>query len=253
MADVKISDMVAGSALTGAEQFEMVQSAGTFKTAASAIATYVRSLLSSATDGLSYVQRNGANKAYSIFQGYVANQWYAPDQFLTPTAGSATTANTIYFSPLRIFEKVTISTLAIMTTATGTNCSLAIYPMDPTSKRPLINATPLAQTASFSIATATTYSIALTSAVTLDPGLYWLGHNTDAAATIVVQTSSQSWTLNYTGASAASSVISPTNVGKYGFTLAQTFGAWPTTGTPTEVPGTGSHALYASYLVSAVF
>lgn len=205
------------------------------------------------SDGMTYTRRNAAWKPYFIFSGYVANVWFPPDFGLTPATGSSTAAGTIYFSPLVIYERVTISTLAITVSVAGSNCNIAIYPSDPTSKRPLVAAAPLASTGSFAIGSATTFSPALTTPVTLDPGLYWLAHNTDAVATINCQTSTQVWAMNYTGASTAAIAASTANAGKYHFELVGAFASgWPTSGTPTEVAGT-THAAYITFMPSIVY
>lgn len=233
MADTKISGLTAGSALAGPEMLEMVQSAGSFRTTVSAIYTYVRSLFPDPPSG-QYLRNGSAWQRTFVSSGYVSGNWYPADYGLSLGVGGTMSANLIYFSPLVIYQDITITALMAEVTANiaASNFQLAIYAMDPITKLPVGAA--LTSTASMSGATATQVSSTLGSPLFLSSGQYWVGVNTDTASIgLRALANAQSWAASYSGSATMSHVISA-SPGRLYYTLAQTFGTWPTVVTVTE-------------------
>lgn len=117
------------------------------------------------------------------FWGYVSGRYYH-GSLASPTTGSAVSASAARMHPITLKERVTISELAVrVTTAqSSVNIQLAIYAADPVTLLP--TGLPLANTANISVATTGPVSAALGSALTLGPGLYWVGVLGDATTAV---------------------------------------------------------------------
>lgn len=186
------------------------------------------------TTGAPYLRNNSAWQRTFVSAGYVSGNWYPADYGLSLGAGAAMAVNTIYFAPLVIYQDITITALMAEVSAAiaASNFQLAIYAMDPTTKLPI--GAPLTTTASMSAATATQVSSTLGSALALPAAQYWAAVNTDTASVgLRALASAQSWVASYAGSATMSHVIS-SNPGRLYYTLAQTFGTWPTVVTVTE-------------------
>lgn len=185
-------------------------------------------------NGSQYVRNNAAWQRTFISDGYVSTHWYPADYGLSVQAGTTLGVNTIIFSPFVIYADVTITDLMaeVTTAVAASNFQIAIYASDPTTKLPIGAA--LTSTANMSAATTTTVSSTLASPVTLLAGLYWSAINNDTSAIgFRTGSASQAWASAYVGATTMARAMSA-NPGRLYYTLAQTFGTWPTVVTVTE-------------------
>ena len=104
---------------------------------------------------------------------YVSGRWYS-DGFSRATATIVGAADTIYAAPIVVYDKITISQLAIRVVTAGTtsNVKLGIFASDPITGLP---GALLGQTAgAVTTAANTNVEIALGSSLMLQPGTYWL-------------------------------------------------------------------------------
>lgn len=157
---------------------------------------------------------------------YVVGRWYSP----WPTslgAGVSWATGNIRLVPFFLRYKVELSDLAcwVATAAAGGNVQLALYASDPATKKPTGAA--LAVTGSISTAATGAVSADITGAnVILEPGMYWMAANLDAAAGGVA-------TFRTTGTHGASAWVGSTalatagNTSNFALNVAQAFGAWP--------------------------
>ena len=161
MANRKISQLTAASALSGAELIPAVQSGADVAIAASALFP---------------------------LPGYVSGNWYLPPSISGVAAGGAMPANTICLSPFILLAPVTVKTLgARLTTAAsnaGANVALALYASTPIASagyRP--TGTPLLASGAILATTAGVIaSAALTPAALSAGAIYWAAVWADSLA-----------------------------------------------------------------------
>lgn len=193
-----------------------------------------RSLLTiaSAAAGRTILQLDG------VITKTPSGRWIAPEGPGSPANTPATPGSgSMRFIPFRVRYPITINTVAVRVTTLAAlgNIQIAVYAADATTLFP--TGAPLATTASISVAALNSASGAL--AVTLQPGIYWFVTNLDNATAILSSTSTASTSVSSVIGSASASTALSSNTNLTGFSLAQTFGSWPTlTGT-----GTGSDGL----------
>jgi len=120
----------------------------------------------------------GLGDIQPIRPAYASGRWYS-DGFSRSTSTIVPAADIIYAAPIVVYDKTTISQLAIRVVTAGTtsNVKLGIFASDPITGLPgaLLGQTVGAATTSVN----TSVEIALGSSVTLQPGTYWLAsiHN----------------------------------------------------------------------------
>lgn len=156
------------------------------------LAAFVGALIGTELFALS----DGASKKVTAFQlrqrtGHrIVGNWVPMGDRATGASG-VLAANRLYFVPVWLDEKVTISDLGIRVTTlvSGGKVAVAIYASDPTTLKP--TGLPLAKTGDLDTTLAQTVSGDIVGAdVTLSPGLYFMAICADATAggTVAVTT-----------------------------------------------------------------
>jgi hypothetical protein len=141
--------------------------------------------------------------------------------------GGANAHNSMRFTPFIVRRSVTLQRLGIrIVTGAAGNMQLAIYASN--DSRP--SGAPLASTPSMSTASATIVESTFSGGnVTLQPGLYFIGANTDNASTVY-----QSYIIGETfvnflmGGTSAAQTTGAFNTAVALYFISQTFGTWPT-------------------------
>lgn len=163
--------------------------------------------------------------------GYVAGRFYAPP-FTIAANGQTGSATTTYFTPLVVYARVTIDQLGVNVTtlSAGGNFQLGVYSYAPAAN----TLTFLMATASGSTAATGTINAALTTPLTLDRGLYFVGYQVDNTTAVVTGTAT-------TGSNMMSTIGSTDTFAAAGgayrnlISVGSTFGTWPTPVTATSV------------------
>lgn len=185
------------------------------------------------------------------FFGYIAGNYYHGVNAVVGV-GAAISGGNVRLHPIIIKERVSISELGarVTTAESGKSFQLAIYATDQVTKLPA--GTPLGVTASLSAGSTGVMTAAITGgAVTLEPGVYWVGINTDTTTAVF-----QAYGTNTTFVSAlvggtAAQISSGTGSSLPYLTVAQTFGSWPDLSGKTFSRGSASSA-YAAVFFRAV-
>lgn len=202
------------------------------------------------SDGTDYIRKSAAWSQRFIVLPVVSGNWYQPDIGLTYNAGTNITLNIIRYSVLVLYQPTLIAELGVrLTTAVVSNIGLAIYASNPSTGAP--TGTPLVQTASISIPTATAglYSGVVTTPATLPAGVYWAAINSDTTGNICQ-------IANISSGNAASWFGSPTfmdisitaTTSSFNYILSSAFGSWPAGSGATRVATTAN-----AQAVAAVF
>jgi len=247
MADAKISALTALDAFATGDLLPMVDDpAGTpvtKKATIDQVATFVGAQIIS--DTAYAASWNGVtddapskNAVYDKIEGdghpgYVVGSWYLLNGDPTTMAGFTMTANTIYYSLIRIYRRVTLSDLGVRTNsnAASGNIAVAIYAHDAATGKP--TGTPLAATSNMSTTTAGTLTADITGAnVTFDPGWYWTASwcDTNGAAagpTGGAQTAASRASSRAGSATAADIVGNTVSFAGYTSSEAYNASAWP--------------------------
>lgn len=170
--------------------------------------------------------------------GYVSGLWY-PTVEVQAAGVNSTAANYIYAYPFRIWATVTIKAVAarVTTAATSGNFQLAIYANNPATNKPTGAA--LISTTNMSSGSTGTVSFTLGSTVTLTPGIYWAGTNSDNSTVVYTSPSTIDVPIGFVNLSSA-------NANAKGYYTAQTIGTWPsvTGATWTEFIATVPAVIY---------
>ena len=177
-----------------------------------------------------------------IHPGYVAANWYLPVAPGIFSATAAFTANTIYYHPIYITRRVTISDLGcqITTASAGGNLKIAIYANDASTGRP--SGTPLAETGSISTTSTGNVSADITgSNVTLEAGTYWVAFWSDNSTAAVRGISRDNLTLGaaLNGSTTLNGLITTAGYNLRVFSSAETYGTWPNATSETFTEQTG--------------
>ena len=196
-------------------------------TAIAALATtsFGRSLLTMAS-------AQSARTALKVpgFDGYSSGGFYIADGVGVPVAGTAGSANTIYFHPFILLGDVTVDSLVarVATAAASGNFQMALYAAAATTRLPtgaVLYSSASQTTASAATIEDTGPSLALTS------GLYWAAVNKDtsaATATFLSNSSSGFRTAQRIPSQSAATLMPSNGVTLPGFSKSQTFNTWPT-------------------------
>ena len=184
-----------------------------------------------ANDGTGDPLRTAFNKVNSNFAelydffSHVVGRWYIPGNIPNFNAGANPGIGSIRLFPGFVREQVTIDTLGVrVTTGAAGNIQAAIYASDPITKMPTGSA--LVSTASMSTASAA--SVTSAASLQLGPGLYWFATNCDNVGCIMDSiTTNHSLLSSAIGSTTFSDILGSGGGGLCGFSVAQTFGAWP--------------------------
>lgn len=186
----------------------------------------------------------GVGRGFVFAPHRKSGNWYI-GAIGTGGAGLTTASTTtIYFAPLYLFSPVTITNLGVflITGQSASDIQLAIYP-DNGSGAPLTTNGPLMATGNIvTTGSATNVSAAVT-ATTLQGGPYWAAVMSNNAGVVVANPGADPGSMQpaLVGASSQVNLQSSGTVFTEGYTLTgQTFGTWPTSGTPTANAAGGS-------------
>jgi len=220
-------------------------------------ATWTR--LGAGTKGQSLItQGASANPAWQNWDGWpdpIVGNWHTSSGVVSVSNGSAVTANRIYYAPMEMRSRRTISDLGvrITTAVASSNVRLAIYANNAATGRP--TGTPLAETGSISSAATGAVSADITGAnVTLDAGIYWAAMNSDSAIAVgAIGTSVTDISTAAIGSATLGNMLGSQASGFY-LRSDETFGAFPdaTSETFTEDAKVGGsvRAPMIAYLVA---
>ena len=146
----------------------------------------------SSWDGVTTISPS-KNAVYDKFEGflhpgYISANWYVLNEGAFVAAnGTALAANTIYYVPIVLPRRVTISDLGcVITSSSAGNLALGIYANDASTGKP--SGAVLAATGNISSGSTGAVSADITgSNVTLDAGLYWLAFWSDTTPTLLAE------------------------------------------------------------------
>lgn len=159
------------------------------------------------------------------FPGHTAGNWYMPYPGLVPATGAALALDVMRFHPVFIPKTCTISDLGLKTTTAGANAQIAIYAMDPSTKKPTGAA--LASTPSIDVSGAAANKTGtLSASVQLRPGWYFFAVNSDNSSLVCAYTTSALMTALF-GTSTLANVMTNAATAGLCYFLAQTYGTWP--------------------------
>lgn len=190
----------------------------TLATVNSNVGSFTNANITVNAKGLITAASNGSGGSGATF--YASTQWMGPPGFATGSL--ALSINTINFIFIPCFQgSVTITAVAVrITAATTGNFDLAIY--SNSGNRPLT----FGQSTGSQVISTGVKKVPLTATyATGSPG-YWLAVNCDTAMTIQTQTNTVGSTLMPVADANTGDWFSGTSY--TGFTMAQTFGTWPT-------------------------
>lgn len=163
--------------------------------------------------------------------GYTASRRYLfAGQYGATGTGNGLTAGRIYFRPVYVSEKITVSHILanVKTGQTSAKAQFAIYKQDPTVKhRP---GALVQSTGDQAVATSSTnVEKALSSNAVLEPGWYFIAVNTDTSNVAFGSVSSVAFGDNqFIGADSLAGLLSDsTNSHHIEIYVAQTYGTWP--------------------------
>lgn len=174
------------------------------------------------------------------FFGYVSGSYYHGVNAIV-SAGTATGGNSLRLHPIVIKERMSLSELgARATTAeSAKSFQLAIYAADPSTKLPTGN--PLGATNSMSAGTTGVMTSPISgTAITLNPGLYWMALNTDSTTAVFQAFGSSSTFIAALLGGTAAQVASGNSSSVAYLAFAQTFGTWPDLSAQTFTRGNSS-------------
>lgn len=212
----KISELPAASSLAGTEEVEVNQGGISKKATASQI------------------YAAGTAKRRKVASG----KYFCPIRPYSDQAGGAIPANNMRLWPFEIDEPVTFNEIMvrISTAAAGGNVQAAVYASDANGN-PTGN--PLASTPNISTGTVGPGIGVLGASVTLQPGMYWMATNGDAAsATAVMRAPGTNTMLALFGSTSPANIASaapPTSLSK-----PATFGTWPDMTGNSYIENTGT-------------
>lgn len=184
-----------------------------------------------------YVRMNGAWSRTFIARPYDSGAFYQPDIGLTYAAGAAIAANTHRFIPIVFYRDAPIAELGarVTTLIASSSFQLAIYAATGVGGAP--DGPPLVQTGAMSGATATALSAPVTSPATLPAGVYWGCVITDTAGIVFLTNPAAVGNApSLFGGTSLSDVTNSATINTYAYSLAGTYGTWPTiSGTASKV------------------
>lgn len=177
MANLPISGLPAGGAISTTDPFATVQAGVTVQVPGSALATFIQT---------------GAPLV--IHPGYVSNRFYT-NALRIATGSTALSAplNQVEYTPLQIWQPVTIASFGIKTGGTNAAAGLAnigIY--TDTAGAPDALLTTVATAVAIPATANTNITVTPGASITLAPGAYWFAIQTDTTINMAGQNSGQS-------------------------------------------------------------
>lgn len=209
--------------------------------------------LRDATTGAAKWTRLGLAESF----GHIAGRYYAPRGASLGGSFSTSNANKVYFSPIIISERITISEFMVrVITGSGSLVwQAAVYANDPTTMLPV--GLPLGKSAADATggtgASSTNVASALAVNMQLEPGMYWIAYNTSGngiGVTSKTNTGTDACSNVLCGSTTASEVLVTGVSGGIGWTATLALGTWPDISTLTLAFFAGNIAAVGYKVVS---